>query len=768
MYSQRISDAALTSAATSLGIPLPDRLPLSYLSQVITHLNSLVEIERDRISGLPRRIEFRRPLKPDEAALIRGQRLLCKYDFRYWATRYHRIRSLSGDLISFVPNIAQNMLLDIWGDMEERGVSIELMSQKARQLGNSTLAEAAAQHRPQFYSQVNAVVASASPEQSEKMAGMMLLSLQQQPWWLLPDVTLFRIGALIEFGRQNSSITVQHGNQTTGIARGTTPNVIHLSEVSDFDNPEGIVESSLFKAVHSSPSVLMILESTANGLHNWWHETWEYSQEHWASGRARLRPIFLPWFIGTDLYPTATWLRAHPVPSDWTPLTITSRHARAAASYVHANDLLRRYLGPAWTMPRSQMWFWECGYLESRAKKILNLWYQEMPASSLEAFQSSNVSAFDHETIAEYQSATREPLAVFGLRGEDVPLRLQPDAADIDPDLPPLDLAPVTDEGLPYTLVPLKWDSCSQSDHFGKILIWEFPEPEQTYGIGVDTSDGIGEDRTVISVVRKGTMEANDALVAQFISPYVNAFDLPPFAYAIAAFYSPLDPATEEIRQAKMVIEIAGNGESTQLELRKKGWRNFHQWVRYDSKKLRESRATRFGWFTNSWSRPMMLDWLLKAIKDGQLDIPSTYFVQEMKDLERNPDRQTMKAAYGGHDDQIMSLGIVFFSLWALELRQARAGSPGDPEFKGANPLAGRRLRPRLTYGSDGLLDPAEAAKVRDPSRYSMYSAPEQASALSPDSPMRRYMIEDGERKMEEAEQEEAEDLYERIRDYNG
>lgn len=764
MYSQSISDASLARAAASLGIEVPERLPLPYLSQVVSHLDSLVEIERDRISGLPRHIEFKRPLKPDEAALIRAQRLLCKYDFQYWATRFHRIRSFDGQLISYVPNIAQRMILDIWGEMEEKGMAIEMIQDKARQLGVSVNTEAAAQHRPQFWSRVNAVVASASPEQSEKMAGMMLLSLQNQPWWLLPDVTLFRIGALIEFGRQNSSITVQHGAQTTGISRGTTPNVIHLSEVASYADAESIIESSLFRAVHPSPNVLMILESTAEGLHNWWHTTWEYSKENWTSGRARLRPIFLPWFIGTDLYPTPTWLRGHPIPPHWQPLSITVRHACAAASYVRTNDLLRKYLGPRWEMPRAQMWFWECGYLEARAKKTLNLWYQEMASNDGESFQSSNISAFDHETIAEYQAGACEPLAVFGLHGPDVALRLQPDQADLDSSLPTIEIPPITDEGLPYSLVPLKWDSCSQSDPFGKFLIWEFPEPEQTYGIGIDTSDGIGEDRTVISVLRKGTMEANDALVAQFISPYVNAFDLPPFAYAIAAFYSPLDSESGEACQAKMVIEIAGNGESTQLELRKRGWRNFHQWVRYDAKKLKESRATRFGWFTNSWSRPMMLDWLLKAIKDSWLDIPSTYFVQEMKDLERNTDRQSMKAAHGGHDDQIMSLGIVFFSMWALELRQARASSPGDTDFKGANPLTGRRIsRPRLTYGSNGLLDPAVAAKVRDPSRYPSYSAPEQASPLSSDSAMRRYMIEDGERKIEEAEQGEREELYERI-----
>jgi hypothetical protein len=178
-------------------------------------------------------------------------------------------------------------------------------------------------------------------------------------------------------------------------------------------------------------------------------------------------------------------------------------------------------------------------------------------------------------------------------------------------------------------------------------------------------------------------------------SAYINAYDLSPLAYAVGCLYSP-DPDY----QAKMVIECNRNGESTQLELRKMGWTNFHQWLRYDNKRLRQSRATKLGWLTNVWSRPMMMDFLVKMLRDGWIDVFSPWFVGEMRDLERDENRQSLKACYGGFDDRIMALGFVLFSLHALELRGTQRGvlferlqrqgeeSGGTPSYPLYNPEA--------------------------------------------------------------------------------
>jgi hypothetical protein len=143
---------------------------------------------------------------------------------------------------------------------------------------------------------------------------------------------------------------------------------------------------------------------------------------------------------------------------------------------------------------------------------------------------------------------------------------------------------------------------------------------------------------------------------------------------AIGSYYSVKRQGMKQ--QPRMAIECKGNGEATQNELRKRGWSNFHQWVRYDSKKIRKSQASKLGVFTNYWFRTMMMDWIIKFLRDGWIDINSPWFVVEMEDLERGEDVQELKATYGGHDDRIMAMGIVLLSLYDTEIRSG-GKSPG-------------------------------------------------------------------------------------------
>ena len=41
----------------------------------------------------------------------------------------------------------------------------------------------------------------------------------------------------------------------SGIARGTTPTIYHLSEVASFTDAQSQIEDSLFKCVHASPKI---------------------------------------------------------------------------------------------------------------------------------------------------------------------------------------------------------------------------------------------------------------------------------------------------------------------------------------------------------------------------------------------------------------------------------------------------------------------------------------------------------------------------------
>jgi hypothetical protein len=621
------------------------------------HFKTIWDAEQDK---------FIRPLDAREIQWIRNERAMSLCSFPYWASHYAVIRNWQGRLQLFTPNVAQKIAMDIWASTEDDGFAIMMQQLKARQLGFSTICELAVAHRAQFHPNVNAVVASADPDKSDKMSEMIDLVYDQQPAWMVRG--LRRVGKEIEFPAIKSAISIQHGSQFNGIARGTTPNVGHLSELADFVDPEELIDASLLRAIHETPETFLMLESTAAGRHDWWHRKWLYNIANWSTGRSRLRPNFLPWFVGTDIWPPDTWVHAHPIPLDWRPFDSTIAHAERAAEYVRDTPLLTKYLGSGWVMPRRQMWFYEIERAEAVANKSLNKFLGEMPASAFEAFQSTNISAFDHDTVELYRAHARHPIGIYGIVGNqgEIPLRIQASQRDIDSNKPRIPITAAWSQNQRpayYELVPLHMHEYgSQMDFSNKLLIWEKPEEGSIYGVGVDTGDGVGLDRSVVEVLRAGTLERNERQCAEWASAYVNSYDLWPICMAMGTYFSVKHPDGRLI-QPKMVIETNRNGEIVQKELLKRGWTKFHVWVRYDRKKTNEGQSQILGWRTVSWSRTMVMDTLLKYIKDGWIDIESPWFIDEMSDLERDENRQSLKAAYGGHDDRIMAVGIVLLSL---------------------------------------------------------------------------------------------------------
>lgn len=670
MYSPKVISHHKKLAERELGRALAESTG-AQIEAYVKHFNELLGE-----NGQPTR-----QLAQDELQWIETERLLCTLDFRYWARNYAYIRDKGNRKVKFIPNIAQNIILDIMGEMQELGIALMLQLLKARQLGMSTLFELITGHRVQFHSHVNAIVASSDPDKSRKMADMMLFCWSNQPWWLLPQRTKYKAGELIEYGELDSAVSIQWGNQTTGIARGTTPTVAHLSELADFEQPEELVDASLLRAMHDDPFVLLALESTANGRDNWWHKKWEYAKANYSKGMSRLRPVFLPWYVGTDLYPNTTWLKAHKVPRDYKPSDQVEDHASRAEEYVAANPILSKYFPAGWQMPVEQKWFYEVNRQEYAANGELNKWYQEMPADDLEAFQHKRMSIFGAEFLAEKRNACNPPLVVLGLVGAEgeIPLRLQPSEREIDrkSSFKPLtiDATRVGAKGR-FQLVPLKWTGLSDMDPLGKIFLYAMPEKFNDYGVGVDTAFGVGQDRTVVQVLRKATPYSDAEQCAEFASDQSGAFEIWPFVLALSTLFSTIPSGGGETKQAKIVVEMAANGEATQNELWKRGWHNFSlQQKQYTRGMVLTNKTTPlFGWKTTEASRGPMLDFLRKALVDGWLQVNSPWFVDEMGNFIRNEKKERLEAAEGAHDDRLMSLGIVLFDLHRAE--QYRSATP--------------------------------------------------------------------------------------------
>lgn len=616
-------------------------------------------------------------LLPEEARFITSEQLLCTIDFLYWAERYAYIVNQFGDKTLFKANIAQLIYLDVLAEMEEMGIALMIQALKARQLGITTISELIIAHRATFYP-VTAVVASSDPDKSQKMAKIMDYVWDNMPFYLLPPrmpwrrardtkAIKYRAGELIEFPQIDSAISIQWGNQTTGICRGTTPKLAHLSEVAEFERPEELIDASLIRAMHENPRMFLCLESTAMGKDNWWWKTWHFNVDNWP-GQAKLYPLFLPWYVGTDLYPTETYLKKNPIPKDWQVPEYVQKHASSARQFVLNYPLLLKHLGPDWEMSDAQKWYYHVNRQEHVAKGTLTDWYKELPSNPDEAFQVSGTSILDAELIADYRDSCQQPKGAFVVEGPEIPTQLR--AGHLKYVALQAPTIPCTRD---YSLRAVSLERYPSFDFQGKVLIWEWPEPNEEYAIGVDPAEGVGGDNTVIQVVRKGSPDRHAAQVAEFASNKVNAFESWPLVWALGNLYS--TTVNGELRHAKVVVECNANGESINMEMRKRGWPGsaFHIRHRPSRRIINLSQEKLLGWRTDSLTRPIMLDFLMVALKEQWLDLNSPKMIDELDSLWINEKRGgRIEHRPQHHDDRVFALGIALYSLhWSTIYRSA-------------------------------------------------------------------------------------------------
>lgn len=704
MFHPRIIDRTIRTWAAKEGNFEPEYHSVAEAERNIAHFNGL--IEQDESGAL---VSVRDPAKPwretleeDEKKYIRNEIILCRADFHYFFSRYAFIKSDEDRVVRMSPWVSQQIFLSILAEMQAEEIALMLIVLKARQLGLSRVISLILLHAVLFSANTNAFLASSTEDKTGLLFDMLDFVLERLPFWMRPGEKYRRENKFLEL-LNGSALTLQHGQQSTGIARGTTPTKAHISELSEFDEfkVSDLIDSALLRAMHDSPQTFLALESTAKGMNNWWHAKWSAAKAGWPERRSRLRPLFLPWFVG-GLYPKEHWLRAHPVPRDYTSrmLPWAAAHAEGAEQYVAKTEYLYARLGKGWQMPLEQIWYYECERDAAIREKRLNKFLQEMPANDDEAFQSTSISVFDNETLVFYRdNAHRQELVgCYGLVGapEIVNPRLQPPELLRNYNEPGItvrceNLSPP----IQFDLVPLRFDGWTLESGVDKIYIFERPVDGEIYGMGMDTANGIDKDRTVLEGLRKGSINGPTKQVFEYASGKMNALDSWPFALALGTLYSVPD-MNGVMQQPRMAIECKGHGDMAQNIIRQMGWTNFHPWndKQLDSRAPKTSQFNKIGVYTTSWFRDGMIELIVKMLRDGDIEICSPFFVQEMASLQGDEFVQSLKAGYGGFDDRIMALGFILVSLYKWDANYFRSAKIAA--YSGRSPIT--RERPKRQY----------------------------------------------------------------------
>lgn len=609
-----------------------------------------------------------RDFTKEERLWVLVESTYCKLNFLYFATNYARIKDWGANVVYFHPNISQQIVLNLMAYNEENRFAQNFMFLKARRLGLTTIWQILLAHRTFFYWHVAAYTGSAEETKSREMVKMLGFVWENMPYWLRPRRTANVVGDKMEFGDLDSTVVVQWGNQKLGIGRGATPTIAHMSEVSFFEKPQELIDSSLARAILENPFGMLAMESTANVLGDWWHLTWDHMEEMDAQGLAKYKPIFLPWYVGTDLYPTESGYRRRPAPESWVPPAYVARHAEAAEIYVRSKKILREAMGADWTMSRKQMWWYYLEYEEARKRKQLHTLLRELPASSDEAFQNANPSVFTLETLTEVRTITRasKPKGTYQIAGNSVPFVYSDQRVVGEA----IEARALSTEGMlleTFRLEPVETDGWPDTTGELKLYIWEWPKEGEEYGIYCDPAEGVGLDNSVVGVIKKATPWHPDEQVAEWTSNKVAPHDLWAYVYCLCHLYTVRGP-TGEWREPLAAIEVNINaGDAVQTEMLKRGYTNFYREtdmtqigdVGQQYRKRPRAIRDRIGWRTDTRTRPKMISLFRKMVRDGNLIVRSPELVNEMATLQYNLDKQRIEAAEGKHDDRIMGPAIL-------------------------------------------------------------------------------------------------------------
>lgn len=296
-------------------------------------------------------------------------------------------------------------------------------------------------------------------------------------------------------------------------------------------------------------------------------------------------------------------------------------------------------------------------------------------------FQGSFDNVFGREVIARAYGERKTEYAVYGIVGQSIETRHEPEQEDVDYSVPRVPVAYKNFRGDTYRweFVPLEWEEDWESlevlrdydRHMNKLFVWYPPERGYDYSIGVDTSNGISEDATCIAVCRRGrSPQEQDIQAAEFRSDQVSHVEAFAWVLAIAAYYGKYmdgSPTSVRYKEPYVAVEqVMAVGDTVQLQMANMGYSRFHRMTRYDSdpKHMRKADSRKRGWFTVGWSRPMLTDGFVTYVLNGWYVVHSPWTQYEMDHWEVHltaSGKEKFEHSSDSHDDGIFANAMAAF-----------------------------------------------------------------------------------------------------------
>jgi len=535
-----------------------------------------------------------------------------RHDFEFWAVTCARITDKkTKQIIPFKLNWPQRYrVLVKLEQMRLAEVPIRIIIDKARQWGGSTLVQIYMSwfqiiHKTGWHSAIVTEV----EDQARNIRAMYSRLVRKYP-------QAFGTFDLAPFeGSTKNRQLVERGNNII-IGSSQQPNSIrtfdlamcHLSEVAFWRSTEQRSAEDLAQSVRAAvsnvPYSMIVIESTAKGVGNFFHREWLSAME----GKSSYAPIFVPWFE-IELY---------------------QQDIQDYAKFIKwmQSDTYASYLWSLGATLEGIKW-----YFETKRGENYDDWrmHEEYPSTWQESFQASGARVFSPAYVERLRKGNCKPIFTGEIAGRS---QRGKDALE---------------------------DIVLNENDRGNFQIWEMPDKSvniaDRYVVSMDIGGRTKDaDYSVIRVFDRYWM--SDGGTPTAIATWRSHIDQDLLAWKgvqICKIYNNAMFIPESNSFDRNSIESEGDHFLTIIDEVVKFYPNIY--ARTDQEKIRQGLPLRYGFHTNAQTKPMVIDFLNGIMRDDLYVETDARACDEMDTYETKPNGR-YGAVEGCHDDIVMTTAI--------------------------------------------------------------------------------------------------------------
>jgi hypothetical protein len=354
---------------------------------------------------------------------------------------------------------------------------------------------------------------------------------------------------------------------------------------------------SIFGSIASGPYTMKILESTAKGVGNYFHRTWLDA----VAGKNNFTPVFIAWY-DIELY---------------------RKPIKNLSKFVDTlTDDEKRLFSLGATLEAIN-WY------RDKKKEIPEEWRlsSEFPSTAAEAFQSTGRRIFKMEYTKQCSQTAIAPwwsgdIIDYGNR---------------------IEFEKVT------TTYPLN--------------VWLMPDTEEhftnRYVVSVDVG-GVGVNSDYSCIVVADRIAMIDGGVPEIVACWHGHIEHDKLAWKAVSIAKAYDNALLVIEANTLETE-GTEGDNFEYILNEIAGKYNNLYSRTSETEIRQGRPRRWGFHTNSSTKPMVINFLVKAMRDGLYIERCLETILEYDVFELKENGKEMGAVEGNHDDRVMATAILIW-----------------------------------------------------------------------------------------------------------